>query len=114
MGIKGKLCILILNLFLMTKKDLIDQIHMKTGMEKAEVGAIVESFCIAVKKSMAEGHNIYIRGFGTFEVKKRALQIACTITQKTSLALQEHYIPFFKPTIEFAETVKRRPKPEQT
>lgn len=110
MGIKGKLCILIRNLFLMTKKDLIDQIHMKTGMEKAEVGAIVESFCIAVKKSMAEGHNIYIRGFGTFEVKKRAMKIARNITQNTALAVPEHYIPFFRPSREFAEKVKRSHK----
>ena len=50
----------------MTKADVISQIADKTGIDKADVSVTVEAFFNVVKNSMADGENIYVRGFGSF------------------------------------------------
>ena len=54
----------------MTKADVINEISEKTGIDKLDVQASVEAFFSVVKTSMAEGANIYVRGFGSFVNKK--------------------------------------------
>jgi DNA-binding protein HU-beta len=53
-----------------TKADVINQIAEKTGIDKADVSASVEAFFNIIKSNMAAGHNIYVRGFGSFINKK--------------------------------------------
>lgn len=54
----------------MTKAEIVADIATKTGVEKAAVQAVVESFMEAVKGSMMSGENVYLRGFGSFTIKK--------------------------------------------
>ena len=56
----------------MTKADLVSRISEKLGMEKGDVQATVESFMNEVKHSLESGDNVYLRGFGSFIIKKRA------------------------------------------
>jgi len=53
-----------------------------------------------------KGENIYLRGFGSFILKKRAEKIGRNITKKTSVIIPSHYVPAFKPCKEFVEEVK--------
>lgn len=39
---------------------------------KVAVQATVEAFMESIKNSVVEGKNVYLRGFGSFVVKKRA------------------------------------------
>ncbi len=55
----------------MTKADIVNEISRSTGLEKAAVLATVEKFMEVVKDSMAAGHNVYLRGFGSFVIKTR-------------------------------------------
>ena len=90
----------------MTKADVISQIAEKTGIDKADVTTTVETLFAVVKTSMAEGENIYVRGFGSFVNKKRAKKIARNISQNTAIVIDEHYVPSFKPSKVFVEQVK--------
>lgn len=90
----------------MTKADVIAEITEKTGIEKADVTATVEAFFNVVKESLAEGENIYVRGFGSFVNKKRAKKIARNISKNTAIVIDEHYIPSFKPSKVFVEKIK--------
>ena len=56
----------------MTKAEIVKEIANKTGIEKVAVQATVEAIMDSIKKSMINGENIYLRGFGTFLLKKRA------------------------------------------
>ncbi|MDO4992766.1 MAG: HU family DNA-binding protein, partial [Prevotellaceae bacterium] len=56
----------------MTKADIINEITANTGLQKRDVSAVVESFMECVKDSMCNKENVYLRGFGSFIVKKRA------------------------------------------
>ncbi|MBC7863348.1 MAG: integration host factor subunit beta [Bacteroidia bacterium] len=94
----------------MTKADIINEISEKTGVEKLAVQATVESFMKVVKNHMAEGKNIYLRGFGTFLVKKRAEKTGRNISKNETIIIPAHFIPAFKPAKTFAEKVKKNVK----
>jgi DNA-binding protein HU-beta len=66
----------------------------------------VEAFFKVVKDSMAEGENIYVRGFGSFINKKRAKKIARNISKNTAIVIDEHFVPSFKPSKVFIEKIK--------
>ncbi|MEP2025299.1 MAG: HU family DNA-binding protein [Reichenbachiella sp.] len=94
----------------MTKADVINEIAEKTGIDRLDVQASVEAFFSVVKNSMADGENIYVRGFGSFINKKRAKKIARNISKNTAIIIDEHYIPSFKPSKVFIEKIKTSKK----
>ncbi|MBO5820930.1 MAG: integration host factor subunit beta, partial [Alistipes sp.] len=63
----------------MTKADIVNEIAKSTGVEKIQVQAIVEAFMESVKNAMKDGQNVYLRGFGSFIIKKRAMKVARNI-----------------------------------
>jgi DNA-binding protein HU-beta len=93
---------------IMTKQDLINDISRKTGIEKTKVSQTVEAFMDTVKGSMVKNKNIYLRGFGTFLVKKRAKKMARNISKKTTIIIPEHFVPTFKPSNEFMDKIKSK------
>ncbi|MBL0328344.1 MAG: integration host factor subunit beta [Bacteroidetes bacterium] len=96
----------------MTKADIINDIAEKTGIEKVAVQASVEAFMKSVRNSMVSGENVYLRGFGSFIVKKRAEKTGRNISKNTTIIIPAHYIPAFKPAKTFAEKVKKNVKKE--
>jgi len=91
----------------MTKADIISQISEQTGIDKSDVSTTMEAFFSVVKNNMAEGDNIYVRGFGSFVNKRRAKKVARNISKNTAIIIDEHYIPSFKPSKVFVEKIKR-------
>ena len=90
----------------MTKAEVIAEIANKTGVDKSDVQTVVESFFTVVKDKMAEGENIYVRGFGSFVNKRRAKKIGRNISENKAIVIEEHYIPSFKPSKVFVEQIK--------
>jgi DNA-binding protein HU-beta len=70
----------------------------------------IESLMETIKVSMAKNKNIYLRGFGTFHIKKRAKKTARNISKNTTVIIPEHFIPKFKPSKEFVTIVKDKRK----
>jgi DNA-binding protein HU-beta len=91
----------------MTKAELIAEIASKTGIEKLAVKETVESMMNVIKNSLSAGDNVYLRGFGSFIVKKRAKKTGRNISKNTSIIIPEHSIPAFKPAKTFADKIKR-------
>ena len=90
----------------MTKADIVSDIQKKTGIDKATILTTVEAFMASVKGSLAEGENVYLRGFGSFILKKRAQKTARNISKNTTIIIPEHNIPAFKPAKTFIEEIK--------
>lgn len=90
----------------MRKADLVAAISEKTGVPKVDVLVSLETFFKEVKSSLSEGENVYIRGFGSFVIKKRAKKIGRHIKKNEAIEIPEHYIPSFKPAKIFVEQVK--------
>lgn len=85
----------------MTKLDIVNEIHLKTGANKKEVLQIVEGFMKSVKKSLEYGKGVHLRDFGSFVLKHRAEKVARNMITNTSLIVPAHDIPFFKPSKDF-------------
>ena len=94
----------------MTKADIISEISTKTGIEKVDVQETVEAFFKVIKNSMIGGENVYVRGFGSFVVKKRAQKTARNISKNTAIIIPEHFVPSFKPAKVFVDKVKSNTK----
>jgi DNA-binding protein HU-beta len=94
----------------MTKAEIVADIANKTGVEKVAVQAVVESFMESVKKSMMNGENVYLRGFGSFTIKKRAEKTGRNISKNTTIIIPAHNIPAFKPAKTFVNQVKNNVK----
>lgn len=85
---------------------MVTAISEKTGVPKVDVLVTLETFFKEVKSSLAEGENVYIRGFGSFVIKKRAKKIGRHIKKNVAIEIPEHFIPSFKPAKVFVEQVK--------
>ena len=94
----------------MTKADIVNEISKNTGIEKITVQKTVEAFMEVVKDSLVNDKNVYLRGFGSFIVKKRAEKTARNISKNTTIIIPEHYIPSFKPSKRFITKVKTNVK----
>ena len=82
----------------------------KADIEKAAVQTTVEAFMEAIKGSVIDGKNVYLRGFGSFVVKKRAEKTARNISKNVTIKIPEHFIPSFKPSKSFVNQVKDQVK----
>ena len=92
----------------MTKADIVNEIAKKTGVDKAAVLTTVEAFMDAVKESLiTKEENVYLRGFGSFILKKRAQKTARNISKNTTIIIDEHNIPAFKPAKVFVDAVEK-------
>jgi DNA-binding protein HU-beta len=94
----------------MTKAEIVADIANKTGIEKVAVQATVEAFMDSIKNSMVSGQNVYLRGFGSFIIKKRAEKTGRNISKNTTLIIPAHNIPSFKPAKTFVNKIKSHVK----
>ena len=90
----------------MTKAEVVNEIAKNTGIDKAVVLTTIESFMEVVKDSLVKNENVYLRGFGSFIVKKRAEKTARNISKNTTIIIPAHNIPAFKPAKTFVSALK--------
>ncbi len=90
----------------MRKADIVGTIAEKTGIPKVDILVALETFFKEVKTSLIEGEPVYVRGFGSFILKKRAAKIGRNIKKNVAVEIPEHFIPAFKPAKEFVQAVK--------
>ena len=85
----------------MTKAEIINSIVEKTGISKREVSITVEALMEEIRISLADSkENVFLRGFGS---KHRAKKTARNISKNTTLVIEAHDLPAFKPCKSFIE-----------
>lgn len=87
----------------MTKADIIKEIVQKTGLDKVVVSQIVEAMMKSIKRSLNEGDEVYLRGFGSFVIKHRAEKMGRDISENMPIIIPAHNIPAFRPSALFVE-----------
>jgi DNA-binding protein HU-beta len=98
----------------MTKADLVEQVAEKTGLTRTDVAVVVDSFLDTIKRSMEEGHNIEIRGFGTYKIKLRKARKARNPRTGDVVPVPDRKVPVFKPSNEFKNMITKLPLEEGT
>lgn len=92
-------------------------ISARIDISEVDVSVILESFFEEVKNSLSGGENVYIRGFGSFMIKKRKIKknglgnprmITIDLPSMKNMGTEnsEYFIPAFKPAKSFIEQVK--------
>lgn len=94
----------------MTKAEVVSKIAQSTGIEKIVIMTVVEEIMTVIKDSLIEGENVYMRGFGSFIVRKRAEKTGRNISKNTTVIIPAHNIPAFKPAKSFMAEVKNNTK----
>ena len=92
----------------MTKAEVVSNISEKLGIDKSDVQITIEKFMEEIKGSLESGNNVYLRGFGSFIIKKRAKKTGRNISKNTAVIIPEHNIPAFKPSRVFVNAVKSK------
>ena len=90
----------------MTKADIVAEITKQTGIEKAVVSEVTEAVMENVKDAMVGGDEVFLRGFGSFIIKRRAEKTARNISKNTTIIIPAHNIPAFEPAKTFMAAVK--------
>jgi DNA-binding protein HU-beta len=93
----------------MIKAQIVDTISQKTGIEKTVVKVTVDTLMERIVSSLSHGEDVFLRGFGSFVVKKRSEKNFHAAPGKWIL-IPEHNEPFFRPCDEFKELIKKNVK----
>ena len=93
----------------MTKADLVEEVSGKTGLTRTDVAVVVDAFLEVVKKSLEDGNNIEIRGFGTFKIKLRKARKARNPRTGEEVPVPDRKVPVFKPSNEFKALITKLP-----
>ena len=91
----------------MRKADLINEVSERTGVSKVDVLVTVEQALLTIKHTLANGAEVTLRGFGTFQPKHRAAKMGRNIKKGTQVHIPAHNVPHFKPAAEFKEKLRR-------
>ena len=81
----------------MNKSELINAVAEKAALSKKDSEAAVTAALDAITASLAEGEEVRLVGFGTFEVKKREARIGRNPKTKEEIQIPATKVPAFKP-----------------
>ena len=80
----------------MTKQDIVEDISLRTGLTKKEVGEALELFLEQIGQALADGNHLEIRGFGTFKVTERKARMARNPRTGEAVPVPARRVPVFK------------------
>jgi len=81
----------------MIKQDIIQQVVERTGLPRNKVEAAVDTIFESLKRALAEGDRIELRGFGVFNVRPRKTGIGRNPRTGTEVTITPGRAVRFKP-----------------
>ena len=88
----------------MIRSELIQKIADENPhLYQRDVERIVNTIFEEITDAMARGDRVELRGFGAFSVKKRDARVGRNPRTGEAVAVEEKWVPFFKPGKELRE-----------
>ena len=81
----------------MNKSELINAVAEKAALSKKDSEAAVTAALDAITAALADGDEVRLVGFGTFEVKKREARMGRNPKTKEPIPIAASKVPTFKP-----------------
>ena len=81
----------------MNKSELINAVAEKAALSKKDSEAAVTAALDAISAALADGEEVRLVGFGTFEVKKREARMGRNPKTKEPIPIAASKVPAFKP-----------------
>ena len=101
----------------MTKADLVERVTESIArtagpmISKKDCARVVDAFLDAVKEALKNQHNIEVRGFGTFKIRRRKTRMARNPRTGDPVEVAARPVPVFKPSKELRALVADEPMP---
>ena len=89
----------------MNKSELINAVAEKAALAKKDSEAAVTAALDAITAALADGDEVRLVGFGTFEVKKREARMGRNPKTKEPIPIAASKVPTFKPGKAFKDAV---------
>ncbi len=89
----------------MNKSELINAVAEKAALSKKDSEAAVAAALDAIAAALAEGDEVRLVGFGTFEVKHRKARMGRNPKTKEPIPIAASKVPTFKPGKAFKDAV---------
>jgi integration host factor subunit beta len=99
----------------MTKADLVERVTESIArtagpmISKKDCARVVDAFLEAVKEALKDQHNIEVRGFGTFKIRRRKTRMARNPRTGDPVEVAARPVPVFKPSKELRALVAEEP-----
>ena len=90
----------------MTKQELTNRLADETGLSRIDALRAVEGLMTVMSDTFAAGHNIYLRGFGTFKVRTTKPRKARLISRGETISLPPRKTVKFVPCENLKERLK--------
>ncbi len=81
----------------MNKSELINAVAEKAALSKKDAEAAVSAVLDVISGTLAEGEEVRLVGFGSFEVKHRKERMGLNPKTKTAVPIPATKVPAFKP-----------------
>lgn len=81
----------------MNKAEVIDHIAAEADISKADATKALEAFIGGVTKTLVQGDQLSLIGFGTFSIKNRAARVGRNPQTGEEIQIKAAKIPTFKP-----------------
>ena len=81
----------------MNKSELINAVAEKAALSKKDSEAAVTADLDAISAALADGEEVRLVGFGTFEVKRREARMGRNPKTKEPIPIAASKVPVFKP-----------------
>ena len=81
----------------MNKSELISAVAEKAALSKKDSEAAVSAVLDVIADALAQGDEVRLVGFGTFEVKKREARMGLNPKTKEPVPIPTTKVPAFKP-----------------
>lgn len=96
----------------MNKTDLVLEVASRTGLEKRDVGRVVNALIDAIREEVARGGRVTLADFGTFEPQHRAARTGRNPRTGEAVRIRAVVRPSFRAGTAFRRAVagKRRRK----
>jgi integration host factor subunit beta len=90
----------------MTKAELIERVSEKVdGLTKKQTEVVINTIFDGIKRALAQGDKIEIRGFGSFKIRNRRKREGRNPKTGEPVAVPTKRVPFFKAGKELRELV---------
>ena len=90
----------------MNNKEFTSELARKTGTPLNETTDLISTLLIEMTRQLVEGNTIYIQGFGTFEVKKKAERISVSPLTKQRMLVPPKLVLSYKPSASLKDKFK--------
>lgn len=89
----------------MTKAEIADKIHKKTGFSKKDSAEILEALFGLMKTTLESGEKLKIAGFGNFEIKQKKDRKGRNPQTGETITIEARKILSFKPSMVLRQSI---------